>query len=325
MPKLTKKAANEMAAKFNEEFKLKAEVAVVGDDGRRWVGVLTEAAKAIGTAAKGLKIEAGVLPEAVTTEGTEVAVSVPVARIRQRAIEKKRTSSPQRVALTTEERLESGDKIADAMSTISDRKADLKSVQKAVQSDVQDAESIVEKESERLRTGYEVRSVECSLTMDFDRGVAVEVRNDTGEEIKRRPLYPDEQAQELELFPHLYAGDEDAKKDEPKEPAKEPGKEEQGVTDEAKGTTQEPEKKPEPPQPIEVTEGHIETAIQILKETGRASVTSLQRRMKLGYEDVAQIMQALEERGVVGPSKANGEPRDIVKDLGELDSASSEE
>jgi len=40
----------------------------------------------------------------------------------------------------------------------------------------------------------------------------------------------------------------------------------------------------------------------------------LQRRLRLGYTRAARIMDELENRGIVGPSKG-AEPRDILIDL----------
>ena len=41
-------------------------------------------------------------------------------------------------------------------------------------------------------------------------------------------------------------------------------------------------------------------ACKIIKTVGRASVSCLQRRMKIGYTQAAHIMDLLEEAGVVG-------------------------
>jgi S-DNA-T family DNA segregation ATPase FtsK/SpoIIIE len=43
-------------------------------------------------------------------------------------------------------------------------------------------------------------------------------------------------------------------------------------------------------------------------------VSLLQRRLRLGYTRAARIMDELEGRGIVGPSKG-AEPRDILIDL----------
>ncbi|MFP6901955.1 MAG: DNA translocase FtsK [Opitutales bacterium] len=42
-------------------------------------------------------------------------------------------------------------------------------------------------------------------------------------------------------------------------------------------------------------------AIEIIHTTGRASTSNLQRKLKIGYNRAARIMDELEERGIVGP------------------------
>jgi len=58
----------------------------------------------------------------------------------------------------------------------------------------------------------------------------------------------------------------------------------------------------------------IEQCIEVIRSEQKASVSLLQRRLKLGYGRAARIMDELENRGVVGPSKG-AEPRDILIDL----------
>lgn len=55
----------------------------------------------------------------------------------------------------------------------------------------------------------------------------------------------------------------------------------------------------------------LQQCVQIIKGEHRASVSIFQRRLRLGYTRAARIMDELERRGVVGPSKG-GEPRDIL-------------
>ncbi len=55
-------------------------------------------------------------------------------------------------------------------------------------------------------------------------------------------------------------------------------------------------------------------SVQIIRETHRASTSSLQRRLRIGYTRAARIMDILEERGVVGPARG-AEPREILVDL----------
>ncbi len=46
---------------------------------------------------------------------------------------------------------------------------------------------------------------------------------------------------------------------------------------------------------------------------GQASISSIQRRMKIGYNRAARIMDMLEEEGIVGPPGEAGKPREILR------------
>jgi S-DNA-T family DNA segregation ATPase FtsK/SpoIIIE len=61
-------------------------------------------------------------------------------------------------------------------------------------------------------------------------------------------------------------------------------------------------------------ESVIEKCIDVIRSERKASVSLLQRRLKLGYGRAARLMDELEDRGIVGPSKG-AEPRDILIDL----------
>jgi S-DNA-T family DNA segregation ATPase FtsK/SpoIIIE len=58
----------------------------------------------------------------------------------------------------------------------------------------------------------------------------------------------------------------------------------------------------------------LEQCVEVIRQTNRASVSVLQRRLRIGYTRAARIMDLLEERGVVGPNKG-AEPREILIDL----------
>ncbi len=64
----------------------------------------------------------------------------------------------------------------------------------------------------------------------------------------------------------------------------------------------------------EEDESLIEQCIEVIRSEQKASVSLLQRRLRLGYTRAARIMDELEGRGIVGPSKG-AEPRDILIDL----------
>ena len=50
----------------------------------------------------------------------------------------------------------------------------------------------------------------------------------------------------------------------------------------------------------------LNQAVEIIRETRRASTSSLQRRLRIGYTRAARIMDILEERGIVGPPRGLG-------------------
>ena len=52
-------------------------------------------------------------------------------------------------------------------------------------------------------------------------------------------------------------------------------------------------------------------AVDVILETKQASVSMLQRRLKLGYARAARIVDEMEEKGIVGPFQGS-KPRDIL-------------
>ena len=55
----------------------------------------------------------------------------------------------------------------------------------------------------------------------------------------------------------------------------------------------------------------LPAAVDVILETGQASVSMLQRRLKLGYARAARIVDEMEERGIVGPFMGS-KPRTIL-------------
>ena len=65
---------------------------------------------------------------------------------------------------------------------------------------------------------------------------------------------------------------------------------------------------------LEENDDLLEQAIEVLRSTKRASTSSLQRRLRIGYNRAANLMDLLEEKGIIGPPTETG-PRDILVDL----------
>ena len=51
--------------------------------------------------------------------------------------------------------------------------------------------------------------------------------------------------------------------------------------------------------------------MEVILETGQASVSMLQRRLKLGYSRAARLVDQMEERGIVGPFEGS-KPRQLL-------------
>ena len=91
----------------------------------------------------------------------------------------------------------------------------------------------------------------------------------------------------------------------------------QQVLDEIEKKAQQTGKKPasvsDPDPTDEELEGDemLPAAVDVILETGQASVSMLQRRLKLGYARAARIMDEMEERGIVGPFEGS-KPRQLL-------------
>jgi len=54
-------------------------------------------------------------------------------------------------------------------------------------------------------------------------------------------------------------------------------------------------------------------AVEIGEMNGEVSISSIQRRLKIGYNRAARIMELMEEDELVGPPKGAGKPRDFLR------------
>ena len=68
---------------------------------------------------------------------------------------------------------------------------------------------------------------------------------------------------------------------------------------------------PEPNQSEMDGDEMLPAAVDVILETGQASVSMLQRRLKLGYARAARIVDEMEEKGIVGPFQGS-KPRAIL-------------
>ena len=55
----------------------------------------------------------------------------------------------------------------------------------------------------------------------------------------------------------------------------------------------------------------LSDAVDFVVEAQKASTSLIQRKFRIGYNRAARMMEALEERGIVGPSRGS-KPREVL-------------
>lgn len=58
----------------------------------------------------------------------------------------------------------------------------------------------------------------------------------------------------------------------------------------------------------------LQSAIELVRETGEASASLLQRRLRIGYPRAARLIDELEELGVIGGAQSGGRTREVLID-----------
>ncbi len=56
----------------------------------------------------------------------------------------------------------------------------------------------------------------------------------------------------------------------------------------------------------------LNEAIQAVREMKKASISLLQRRLRIGYTRSARLIDELEERGIIGPAESGAKPREVI-------------
>ena len=56
----------------------------------------------------------------------------------------------------------------------------------------------------------------------------------------------------------------------------------------------------------------MQEALKIVSQRGSASASYLQRKLKIGYNRAARIVEEMEDRGIVGPAQGS-KPRDVLR------------
>jgi DNA segregation ATPase FtsK/SpoIIIE-like protein len=69
----------------------------------------------------------------------------------------------------------------------------------------------------------------------------------------------------------------------------------------------------QPADEFELEDNLLEQAEQVVQEYDRASISLLQRRLKIGYSRAARLIDLLEERGVISRAEPGGRAREILE------------
>ncbi|HBE27280.1 MAG TPA: hypothetical protein DDW25_00150, partial [Ktedonobacter sp.] len=57
----------------------------------------------------------------------------------------------------------------------------------------------------------------------------------------------------------------------------------------------------------------LERAEEVVREYERASISLLQRRLRIGYSRAARLIDLLEERGIIGQFESGGRSREVLE------------
>ncbi|HWS85138.1 MAG TPA: DNA translocase FtsK [Ktedonobacteraceae bacterium] len=71
------------------------------------------------------------------------------------------------------------------------------------------------------------------------------------------------------------------------------------------------ELKDRPAEEFELDDDLLDRAEEIVREYGRASISLLQRRLRVGYSRAARLIDLLEQRGIIGQSESGGRGREV--------------
>ena len=64
--------------------------------------------------------------------------------------------------------------------------------------------------------------------------------------------------------------------------------------------------------PVEKGDPMLNDAIELVRREGRASVSMLQRRLRIGYTRAARMVDTMEDRGIIGAPQSGSQVREVL-------------
>ncbi len=64
--------------------------------------------------------------------------------------------------------------------------------------------------------------------------------------------------------------------------------------------------------PEEDVDPLLDESIDLVRRQGRASISMLQRRLRIGYTRAARLVETMEEKGIVGPPDSGTGAREVL-------------
>jgi S-DNA-T family DNA segregation ATPase FtsK/SpoIIIE len=64
--------------------------------------------------------------------------------------------------------------------------------------------------------------------------------------------------------------------------------------------------------PVEKVDPLLDESIALVRREGRASVSMLQRRLRIGYTRASRLVDTMEEKGIIGPVQINNQVREVL-------------
>lgn len=112
-----------------------------------------------------------------------------------------------------EEKVEITNRLVENISKKSALEDDKKSSMSDFKHRIDAVEGEINRETERLKSGYEMRNIECDVYLDFEADEKITIRKDTGEEVERIRI-PEEDRQTVLGDDELNADDQQPEPEE---------------------------------------------------------------------------------------------------------------